>query len=136
LYRIKSRDESEKTLKAEHGKLVSAVYKHEHWVDDRIRQILGETVDPGPSPMETIDLITPGYFPAFIERARALRDTSKALEDWIAMELLAQSEEGCDKARGTYEKALHDFLTELREFGEKEFGSRSTWWRRLFPRRI
>jgi hypothetical protein len=107
--------------------------------------------------METIDALSLADFPTtFDQHVRALRDASKALEDWMgqsagkawfanfqamngdkkALETLAQSEEGRDEAYGPYEKALHDFQTELREFGEREFGggSQPRWWG-LFARR-
>jgi hypothetical protein len=94
--------------------------------------------------MATIEAITLADFPTtFDQHVWALKDASKALEGWArrsagkarfadfeaesgdmkkALETLAQSEESCDEAYDTCEKVLHDFLTELREFGEREFG--------------
>jgi hypothetical protein len=136
--------ERAKERAAQYKELFIAIEKHRHWLSVRCAQILGETVDPGPSPMADIEVITSVHFPAkFTRHVRALEDASNARENWVrqsagkglfadfeamngdmkkALEILAQSEEDRDEAYGPNEKALRDFLAELRKFAESEFG--------------
>jgi hypothetical protein len=123
--------------------LVTAVYEFDHWLDTKqdIQVHHNEATPLGISPLASLEGLSAVYFPSFLSRVLALKNSATYFQTWIGNAAMRRARgdmehvnDGLQEAYGPYVDAREALLSDLIDYAKKEFPtSQSSSWLRLNP---
>ncbi|MGD0531572.1 MAG: hypothetical protein ABSA62_04640, partial [Methyloceanibacter sp.] len=92
-----SKADKQKRRPEQFGELVSALYEHEHWLDDmRHHRVFCDEAPRNGSPLAKARAVSTTYFPEFDKRISELESVAYAYELWMAKAAQAPRREDRD----------------------------------------
>lgn len=131
-HRLQTRADRQKRRSEKFEELVSAVYEQDHWLDSfRDSTAFGEKLTLQPPPLSKVAAIATVYFPAFHLKIRTYEIGCLEFQSWAvgAARKRIRGEldniiDGHQEANAKYIAGRDDFLEFLRDYADKEFGSK------------